>query len=91
MRARRCTPTSCASCGKLARRAAKAAAPKNGAVVQQGANAQPCVLAKSLKMGAMGGIRADGMRGMAAAAAASFAEMAGSAEDGAVDGAGGSL
>jgi len=36
-------------CGKLARRAAKAAAPKNGAVVQQGANAQPCVLAESLK------------------------------------------
>ena len=36
-------------CGKLARRAAKAAAPKNGAVVRQGANAQPCVLAKSPK------------------------------------------
>ena len=34
-------------CGKLARRAAKAAAPKN--VVQHSTNAQPCVLAESLK------------------------------------------
>jgi hypothetical protein len=43
------------------------------------------------KMGAMGGMGASGMRGMAGAAAASFAEMAGSAEDGAEDGAGRSL
>ena len=40
-------------CGKLARRAAKAAAPKN--VVQHSTNAQPCVLAKSLKQSAADG------------------------------------